>query len=462
MTVDPIARFLVLIVTLRLLAAPLAAGAEQAAKLPRIGVLCPTQCVPTNPVFLPWIQGLQDHGWIDGQNVIIDYRHARGDAEQLPKLAAELVAAKPDVLGAPSPAAASALKAATRTIPIVFAGIFNPVESGFVASLARPGGNMTGITASAGPELEAKRLELLQEALPKASHFVILTTPANEPYTTKALETLDVAARALRVKLRQVDVQTPEDLEPVFASLAADRLAALLVLASPLTFAQATRIGDLATQYRLPTMAPQGLTPAGYLMSYAPDFADIFRRHADYINKVLKGAKPADLPVEQPTKRDELVSRTYRPLRNRRVEIPKGEGKVRVLGIPPIRDRVVQGALKHILEPIFEADFHEGSYGYRPKRTAQQAVDRVAEAIVRNKTRVIDLDLASYLDAATYCPPIHGALWKSSGCSVTTLIRKPLRRPWRTWTASSSPRFTRCNTVCRETPSRSRASSIGM
>jgi RNA-directed DNA polymerase len=106
--------------------------------------------------------------------------------------------------------------------------------------------------------------------------------------------------------------------------------------------------------------------------------------------------------------RADLVSRTYRPLRNRRVEIPKGEGKVRVLGIPPIRDRVVQGALKLIVEPIFEADFHEGSYGYRPKRTAQQAVDRVAEAIVRNKTRVIDLDLAAFLDAATYCPLIHG------------------------------------------------------
>jgi len=108
--------------------------------------------------------------------------------------------------------------------------------------------------------------------------------------------------------------------------------------------------------------------------------------------------------------RDELVSRTYGPLRNRRVAIPKGGGKVRVLGIPAIRDRVVQGALTLILEPIFEADFHDGSYGYRPKRTAQQAVDRVAEAIVRNKTRVIDVDLAAYLDAATYCTPIHGAL----------------------------------------------------
>src|SRR5207245_7530131 len=127
--------------------------------------------------------------------------------------------------------------------------------------------------------------------------------------------------------------------------------------------------------------------------------------------------------------RDELVSRTYRPLRNRRVEIPKAGGEVRVLGIPAIRDRVVQGALKLILEPIFEADFHDGSFGYRPKRTAQQAVDRVAEAIVRNKTRVIDVDLAAYLDATTYCPPIHGAACKRSGGSVTTLIRKPFRCP---------------------------------
>jgi len=159
--------------------------------------------------------------------------------------------------------------------------------------------------------------------------------------------------------------------------------------------------------------------------------------------------------------RDALVARTYRPLRNRHVAIPKDGGKVRVLGIPAIRDRVVQGALKLMLEPIFEADFCDGSYGYRPQRSAHEAVNRVAQAIVQNKTRVIDVDVAAFLDAAPYCPPIHDRLGKSSGCSATTLIRKPFRRPRRTWSASSSPHFTRCNTVCRETPSRSLASSIG-
>jgi len=160
--------------------------------------------------------------------------------------------------------------------------------------------------------------------------------------------------------------------------------------------------------------------------------------------------------------RDELIHNTYRPIRVRKKAIPKeGSNKVRILSIPAIRDRVVQGALKLILEPIFEADFKSGSYGYRPKRTAHEAVNRVAEAIVKEKTRVIDLDLRAYLDPASYCPLIHDVNSNSVGLLSNTLIRRPLRRPRVTSTASSSPRFTRCNTVWRETPSFSVVSSIG-
>ena len=154
--------------------------------------------------------------------------------------------------------------------------------------------------------------------------------------------------------------------------------------------------------------------------------------------------------------RDELVANTYRPMPARKKEIPKDGGKVRVLSIPAIRDRVVQGALKLILEPIFEADFQPGSYGYRPKRTAHQAVNRVAQAIVEEKTRIIDIDLRAYLDTYTQCSYGYS---NRSGAGSTTLIRKPLRCPWRIWRASSSPRFTRCQMVWRETPSRLLAST---
>ena len=159
--------------------------------------------------------------------------------------------------------------------------------------------------------------------------------------------------------------------------------------------------------------------------------------------------------------RDELTGRTYTPLPARKQEIPKDGGKVRVLSIPAIRDRVVQGALKLILEPVFEADFQPGSYGYRPKRTAHDAIERVAKAIVQRKTRILDFDLRAYLDTASYYPLIHEDGSNSVGCGSTTLILRPLRRPCRTSTASSSPRLTRCNTVCRETPSFMVASSIG-
>lgn len=158
----------------------------------------------------------------------------------------------------------------------------------------------------------------------------------------------------------------------------------------------------------------------------------------------------------------ELERRDYRPMRCRRKEIPKEGGKVRILSIPSIRDRVVQGALRLILEPIFEADFQPGSFGYRPKRSAHQAVEGVSEAIVRRKRHVIDIDLRAFLDPSSYCTLFHERSSKRLGCVAFTLILKPFRLPRHMWTASSSPRFTRCNTVWRETPSTLVASIIGM
>ncbi len=293
-----------------LLVAPLAAEAQPTGTVYRLGVLCPTQCEDrTHFLWKPVTQGLRDFGWIEGQNFVFEFRSAFGKAAELPPLARELVSAKPDVIMAPSPAAAQALKEATRTIPIVFVGVADPVQSGFVASFAHPGGNMTGLTWISGPELDAKRLELLRQAVPAATRVAVLSIPTNEPYNTRALREVEAAARSLGVQLRRLDVQAAADLEPAFSTLAAERTAALLVLGSPLTLGQGVRIGDLAAKHRIPTMAVgRELMSVGYLLSYGASFADIYRRAGYYVDKILKGAKPADLPVEQPTKFELVIN----------------------------------------------------------------------------------------------------------------------------------------------------------
>jgi len=218
-----------------------------------------------------------------------------------------LVNAKVDILVAPSPAAASALKNATSAIPIIFVGIGD--TSPFVTSLARPGGNMTGNTWLTGPELDGKRLDLLHHAVPSASRIAVLSVPTNEPYNSRALGELELTAKALKVQLRRLDVREAEDLELAFSTLAKERTVALLVLVSPLTVARNTRIGELSLAHRIATMAVSGnLVTNGYLLGYGPSFAELYRRGGYYIDKVLRGAKPGDLPVEQPTKFELVIN----------------------------------------------------------------------------------------------------------------------------------------------------------
>jgi putative tryptophan/tyrosine transport system substrate-binding protein len=292
---------------LGLFALPLPTEA-QPAKLYRVGVLCLSQCDPNHAITLAFRRGLQEHGWIEGQNIVIEYRGAQGAAQQLPKLARTLVDAKPDVLLAPSPPTAVALRDATTTIPIIFAGVGDPVRSGFVVSLSRPGGNMTGLTGNTGPELDAKRLELIHEALSAVTRIGVLSEPASGPYHSQALEIIAAAARTRGIQLQRMDVRSSDEIRAAFSSSVADRVSGVIVLGSPLTFAHAAMIAELAMKHRVATISNQSIVPAPYLMSYAPDWADIYRRAAGYIDKVLRGAKPADLPVEQPTKLELIIN----------------------------------------------------------------------------------------------------------------------------------------------------------
>ena len=296
---------LFLLVALGVLAAPAAAAAQQTPKTPRIGVLggVSPEASPA-PYALP--QGLRELGYVEGQNIALEWRWARGRAERFPELAAELVALKVDVIVAGNSAAISAAKNATGTIPIIMVLATDPVGEGFVTGFARPGGNITGLTINAGPEIFGKHLELLKEAVPKASRVAVLWNP-NNPTHHLALRETERAARALRVKLQILEARKPDDFDSAFSAMTRERAGALLVLPEALFVLHRTRIADLAARSRLP--AVYGLrehAEVGGLMSYGASLPGQWRRAATYVDKILKGAKPADLPVEQPT-RFELV-----------------------------------------------------------------------------------------------------------------------------------------------------------
>jgi putative ABC transport system substrate-binding protein len=295
-----------------LLVAPLAAEAQQAGKVWRIGMLwfgSSLEDLPVRVRFDPFQQGLREQGYIEGRNVAFEHRYAREKYELLPDLAAELVRLKVDMIVTPGNRPATlAAKQATSTIPIVFMAAGDPVAWGFVASLARPGGNITGVSSLVGPEVVGKRLELLREAIPKLSRDAALKNPTN-PDTRLFIGQAEVAARSLKVQLHVVEAQGPAEFARAFAAMIQERAGALLVQADPMFLFNSRQLADLEAKSRLPAM--YGLrehVEAGGLMAYAASVAELSRRASTYVGKILQGAKPADLPVEQPTKFDLVIN----------------------------------------------------------------------------------------------------------------------------------------------------------
>ncbi len=287
-----------------------AAEAQQAAKVARIGFLAQSLAAAphSDEAFR---QGLRDLGYVEGSNLVIEYRDAEGKFERLPALAAELVALKVDVIVAPNTVAALAAKQVTRALPIVFAVAADPVASGLVTSLARPGGNVTGLSILAS-ELVGKCLELLAEAVPGVSRVVVLWTPGvlGERTDTDMLKGAEVTGRALGVRLQFVEARGPADVDRAFSDMSSARAGALTVLPSNVFVNERRRLVDLAAKNRLPAVYPwREFVDAGGLMAYGPNIADLYRRAATYVDKILKGRKPADLPVEQPTKFELVINR---------------------------------------------------------------------------------------------------------------------------------------------------------
>jgi putative ABC transport system substrate-binding protein len=281
---------------------PRAASAQQAGKVYRIGYLSAPTRASVEQALQAFLRRLRELGLVEGQNLTIEYRWADGKAERLPDLAAELVQLKVDLIVAPAGSAALAAKKATGSIPIVMLFPADPVGLGLVASLARPGGNVTGTTLSPGPEIFGKQLQILKEAIPRASRFAIVANPA-EPGFTFQMNEVEIAARSLGIRLQHVEVRGPEDLDSAFAAMARERAEALLVQGSSTFLVHRTRVAELAVKGRLPTMSNfREMVEAGTLMAYGINMADFIGRSAVFVDKILKGAKPADLAVEQPTK----------------------------------------------------------------------------------------------------------------------------------------------------------------
>ena len=283
------------------LLAPLAAEAQQASKVFRLGYLSAGTSTTASTFETAFREGLRELGYIEDQNIAIEYRWAEGKYERLPELAAELVRMKVDVILSVTTPATQAAKAATRTIPIVFTLVADPVASGLVASLARPSGNITGLPSIAS-DIVGKQLELLKEAVARVSRVAVLQNPDASSHQFMVRGAAG-AARALRVQLRVLWARSPNDLDAAFTVITGERADALLVLADPFFRTHRARIADFAAKGRLPLVSGEReQTEVGGLMSYGPSRLDIFRRAATYVDKILKGAKPADLPVEQPTK----------------------------------------------------------------------------------------------------------------------------------------------------------------
>ena len=298
---------LVWFLTILFLAAGTFGEAQQPAKIPRIGYLA-----ANSPSFIAarteaFQQGLRELGYIDGKSIVIEYRYADGKADRLLSLATELIQLKVDVIVTVGPTATRPVKDATLSIPIVMAADSDPVGNGFVASLARPGGNITGLSILS-PELSGKQLELLKEVAPRLSRVAVLGTSTN-PGNPQAVKETELAATAFGVQHLYLDMRGPEDIEAVFRAATKGRADAVLVLQSPVATSHRTELANLAIKSRLPAIYNrEDFVDDGGLMSYGTSYTELFRRAAIYVDKILKGAKPADLPVEQPKKFEFIIN----------------------------------------------------------------------------------------------------------------------------------------------------------
>ena len=296
-----------ILVLVALLALGVIAEAQQPKKVPRIGFLGASSASVLAARIEAFRQGLRDLGYVEGKNIVIEWRSAEGKLDRLPALAAELVRLKVDVIVTTGPAPTRPAKEATSTIPIVMAFDNDPVGNGFVASLARPGGNITGLSTLA-PEISGKQLEVLKEIVPRLSRVAVLgssTTPGN----AQSLKETELAAGAFGVKVQYLDVRDPKDIDTAFQATGKGRADAILVLTSPVFNPYRTEIADLAAKNRLPAIysTPEFVEDGG-LMTYGVSLTDLYRRAATYVDKILKGAKPVDLPVEQPTKFEFIIN----------------------------------------------------------------------------------------------------------------------------------------------------------
>jgi putative ABC transport system substrate-binding protein len=277
------------------------ARSQQPAKVPRIGFQLDAPASAVTARTEAFRKGLRELGYIEGKNIIIEWRSAEGKLERRSELAAELVRLKVDVIVSAGPSVTRAVKESTSTIPIIMAQDTDPVGSGFVASLARPGGNITGL-ATLSPEMSGKLLELLKEIIPRLSRLAVIGNSTN-PGDAQAKKETELAAEAFQVQLQYLDVRDPKDIETAFRAANRARADALLVLGNPTLNAHRKQVVGLAVKNRLPvTYSRPEFIDAGGLMYYGTNYNDLFRRAATYVDKILKGAKPADIPVEQPTK----------------------------------------------------------------------------------------------------------------------------------------------------------------
>jgi ABC-type uncharacterized transport system substrate-binding protein len=286
---------------------PLAARAQQAGKVYRIGFLGNSTAALEANLVGPFREGLRDLGYVEGQNILIEYRWAEGEYERFPALTAELIALKVDVIVTAGTPASLAVKKVATSIPLVMVAVGDPVATGLVASFRRPGGNITGLT-SISSEMEGKRLELLREVVPNISHIAVLWNAASPIQIIEERE-VRAAAQISGMKMLSLGVRTVEEIEDALTTIVRERPGALLVLADRLFLHHRTRIMDFAAQRRLPGVhAYRELVEAGGLMSYGPSYADMHRRAASYVDRILKGSKPADLPVQAPVKFELVIN----------------------------------------------------------------------------------------------------------------------------------------------------------